>query len=80
MNSRYLPWYAIALALLVVGLAVGGVSMSTLLVALVVLACPVMMMFMMGSHGHGDDHDKAGGGTPGDANTRHDHGPTAGRS
>lgn len=80
MNSRYLPWYAIALALLVVGLAIGGVSMSTLLVALVVLACPVMMMFMMGSHGHGGDHDKAGRDKPPHMNNHHDHGTTSGRS
>lgn len=80
MNSRYLPWYAIALALLVVGLAIGGVSMSTLLVALVVLACPVMMMFMMGSRGHGDDHDNVGGDKPPHTNNQHDHGPTSSRS
>jgi hypothetical protein len=37
--------YAIALAIGVVGL---GVPASTLLFAALVLACPLMMMFMMG--------------------------------
>lgn len=79
MNSRNLRWYAIALALLVVGLSIGGAPMSTLLIALVVLACPVMMMVMMGSHGHSGDHDKAGD-KPAHVNNRHDHGPTSSRS
>lgn len=76
---RRQPWglYAIALAILVVGLVALGVPAQTLLFAAVVLACPLMMIFMMsgmhGGHGgHGgtdettDDHD-------------HDHRPTAGR-
>ena len=55
------PWglYAIALAILVVGLVALGVPASTLLFGAVVLACPVMMMFMMGGthggHGQADD-------------------------
>jgi CBS-domain-containing membrane protein len=52
------PWglYAIALATAVVGLVALGVPASTLLVAALALACPLMMMFMMaGMHGgHGD--------------------------
>ncbi|WP_328404846.1 hypothetical protein [Nocardia sp. NBC_00403] len=80
MNSRYLPWYALALALLVVGLAIGGVSMSTLLVALVVMACPVMMMLMMAGPGRGGGDDQLGNRKPLDKHKRHDHGPTSGRS
>jgi len=52
MKSR--PWglYAIALAVLVVGLVTLGVPASTLVVAALALACPLMMMFMMsGMHG-----------------------------
>jgi uncharacterized membrane protein HdeD (DUF308 family) len=50
--------YAIALAILVVGLVALGVPASTLLVAALVLACPLMMIFMMhGMHGgHGGTH------------------------
>jgi hypothetical protein len=48
--------YAIALAVLVVGLVALGVPASTLFL---VLACPLMMIFMMhGMHGgHGGTHD-----------------------
>ncbi|WP_280184612.1 DUF2933 domain-containing protein [Nocardia gipuzkoensis] len=56
MITRYLPWYALALAVLVAGLAISGVQVSTLLVLLVVSACPLMMMVMMGGHHvHGND-------------------------
>ena len=43
--------YAIALAILIVGLAFAGVPLQTMLFGLLVLACPLMMMFMMGGHG-----------------------------
>ena len=49
------PWgmYAIALAVLVVGLVWAGVPAQTLLVAALVLTCPLMMLVMMhGMHGH----------------------------
>jgi hypothetical protein len=45
-------WYAVALAILVVGLVWAGVPANTLLVAGLFLACPLMMLFMMrGMHG-----------------------------
>lgn len=44
---------------------------STLLLLLVVLACPLTMVFMMGGHGHGSD------GSSGDT---HQHRDSAGRS
>jgi Protein of unknown function (DUF2933) len=53
------PWglYAIALAILVVGLAALGVPASTLLVAALALTCPLMMIFMMrGMHGGQESH------------------------
>jgi hypothetical protein len=77
---RRQPWglYAIALAILVVGLLALGVPASTLLFAALVLACPLMMMLMMcGTTGTaGADHDREHGGRP---LNNHDHTPTAGR-
>ena len=52
MKRPTLALYAVALAILIVGLAVAGVPISTLLIGLALLACPLMMMFMMrGGHG-----------------------------
>jgi len=71
--------YAIALAILVVGLVALGVPASTLLFGALVLACPLMMMFMMGgmhgAHG-GAGQDREPGNA---ASNSHDHKPTAGR-
>jgi hypothetical protein len=75
------PWglYAIALAILVVGLVALGVPASTLLFGALVLACPLMMLLMMGGmhggHGGADRHDARG--VP--LSDGHDHGPTAGQ-
>ena len=74
--------YAIALAILVVGLVALGVPASTLLFAALVLVCPLMMMFMMGGMhggrgGHGTaGHDREPGSS---ASESHDHEPTVGR-
>jgi hypothetical protein len=47
-------WYAVALAILAVGLVWAGVPASTLLFGAVLLVCPVMMMVTMrGMHGEG---------------------------
>jgi hypothetical protein len=78
---RRQPWglYAIALAILAVGLVALGVPASTLLFAALALACPLMMMFMMGGmHGGrgGTDHDREHGSTASDG---HDRKPTADR-
>lgn len=78
---RRQPWglYAIALAILVVGLVTLGVPTSTLLLAALALTCPLMMMFMMGGMhgGHGTDDQ---GSKPGSRTSEsHDHEPTAGR-
>jgi hypothetical protein len=53
MKKEQMPRYALALAVLVVGLAFAGVPLSTLLVLPLVLACPLMMMFMMRGMNHG---------------------------
>ena len=54
---RRQPWglYAIAAAILVVGLTALGVPANTLLFGAFLLVCPLMMMFMMGGmhRGHG---------------------------
>ena len=58
--KRQLPLYVIALAILIVGLAAAGVPADTLLLGLLVLACPLMILFMMaGMHGgHGESGDQ----------------------
>lgn len=49
--------YAVAVAIGVVGALWVGVPAGTLVFAAVALACPLMMMFMMGGmHGGGDHH------------------------
>jgi len=63
MKREQLPLYAIALAVLIVGLAYAGVPLGTLVVLPLILACPLMMMFMMrgmggmgqGGMSHDDD-------------------------
>lgn len=53
MKRQQRGLYAIALAVLIVGLVYAGVPASTLLIAVLVLACPLMMLFMMGGMHHG---------------------------
>lgn len=60
MNKELLPRYAMAAAVLFVGLAFAGVPMSSLLVVPVVLICPLMMFVMMRGMGHGADHHSDG--------------------
>jgi hypothetical protein len=60
MKTEYLPWYALAVAIAFVGALAFGVPVSTLLLLAAVLACPLMMMFMMGGHGHRTDDRSAG--------------------
>jgi hypothetical protein len=67
MKRQHLGLYAIALAILIVGLSFAGVPLNTMLLGLLLLACPLMMMFMMGGHG---GH---GGGHGGSDEQRHDH-------
>ena len=62
MKREQLPIYALALAILVVGLAAVGVPLGTLFFSLAALACPLIMIFMMtdmhGGHGHGHGHGR----------------------
>ena len=84
--------YAVALAILVVGLVALGVPASTLLFAAFLLVCPLMMMFMMGGmhgghSGHGGPGDHGAAGPDRDSanpaserhNDHHGHTSTAGR-
>ncbi|MBN9634569.1 MAG: hypothetical protein J0H22_04955 [Actinobacteria bacterium] len=59
MKQRHFLWYSAALAAAIVGAIALGAPPVTVLLGLVVLACPVMMMFMMGHMGddHGAGHD-----------------------
>jgi len=63
MNKEQLPLYAVALAVLIVGLVFAGVPLSVLFVLPIVLICPLMMFFMMRGTDHGstprekDDHE-----------------------
>lgn len=75
MRRQQWGLYAIALAIVVVGLVALGVPAQTLLFAALVLACPLMMIFMMrGMHGGHEGHGGA------DQKTEdHDQYPTSGR-
>ena len=74
---RRQPWgmYAIAAAILVVGLIAFGVPANTLLFGAFVLVCPLMMMLMMGGMhgGHADADDPAQ--TPKHQDQHHDQDP-----
>lgn len=61
MRRQHLPLYAIALALLVIGALAVGVPASSLAIGLLVLACPLMMLFMHTGHG---GHDAGGSHAP----------------
>ena len=49
---------AAGLAVVAVGLVIVGVRPSTLLFGAVVLACPLMMLFMHGDRDGGDQHSR----------------------
>jgi hypothetical protein len=73
MMRQHLPYYAIAAAILIVGLVALGVPVSNLLFLGVFLVCPLMMMFMMRGMGAGkaadrNDDDDA----PKESNHNHD--------
>jgi hypothetical protein len=60
--------YAVAVAILVVGLVWAGVPASTLLIAGLVVVCPLMMFVMMrGMHGHESGPDDRTAPPAGDA-------------
>lgn len=79
MKRQHMQIAAVAAILVVIGLLFAGVSASTLFLLAIVLACPLMMLFMHGGHGGhgGGDHeriDRDDAGMPGrGANDRDDH-------
>lgn len=58
MNHQRMLGPALALGALVIALAVAGAPVVNLLPYLIFLACPLMMFFMMGGHGHGGGHGR----------------------
>ena len=56
MKGARWGWCAAGLAVVAVGLVVMGVRPSTVLIGAVVLACPLMMLFMHGGHDDGAQH------------------------
>ncbi len=63
MKRQHMMWYAAALiAVAVTALALGAPA-STVLLGLVVLACPLMMMFMMGGMQGGGSGGASGSNT-----------------
>jgi hypothetical protein len=63
MRSQHLPMYAIALAIVIVGALAAGVPATTLVFGLMALACPLMMLFMLGGHGRHDGAQAPGTGS-----------------
>ena len=58
MKGARWAWYAAGLAVVAVGLVIMGVRPSSVLFGAVVLACPLMMLFMHGGHGGGDHQSR----------------------
>jgi choline-glycine betaine transporter len=57
MKSSNYGLFAVAAAVVFVGVLLAGVPLETLALLLILLACPLMMIFMMkGMHGGGNDH------------------------
>lgn len=92
MNDKNYGLYAVALAIAFVGALALGVPLGTLALLAIVVACPLMMFFMMrGMHGQGmhgghdqhrDDRDEdpsPSSSSRGDPMHKHDHHTGPGR-
>ena len=77
-NNRNYGLYAIAVAIAFVGALVLGMPLGSLALLGIVVACPLMMFFMMrgmhGGHGGGDQHTDDS-----DSLRKHDHHHPGGR-
>jgi hypothetical protein len=65
MNNSRIPIYVVAAAVVAVALGVAGVPFTRMLPFALLLACPLMMVFMMkgmGGMGGGDKEDHTGHG------------------
>jgi Flp pilus assembly protein TadB len=78
VNSRQLPIYALALAILIVGLAAVGVPLGRVFFVLLVLACPLMMLVMMRGMGNRDEQGRKDR-QDDPSGHRHDQRPASGR-
>jgi hypothetical protein len=54
VKRQHTPLFAAALAIAIVGPLVVGVPLSTVAFGLLVLGCPLIMLFVHGGHGAGD--------------------------
>jgi hypothetical protein len=75
MKIPHIGWYAAALAAVLIGALAFGVPASTVFLLLIALACPLMMMFMMGGHGmggHGMNGSHGGANDAGDSRRHED--------
>jgi len=65
MNHKYVPWLVLAAVIVLIGLSWSGVSVTPVIYPLILLACPLMMIWMMrgmngGSGGSSNDADRSG--------------------
>lgn len=77
MTRNHLTYMLFGGAVLFGALVLFDVPLQSALLVAILLACPVMMLFMMGGHGHGAGHEErrpvadrdgeTGGGTSHDA-------------
>jgi hypothetical protein len=68
MKHKYVLWYVSGATILVLVLAVSGISLTPWIYVLVGLACPLMMMSMMGNTHGGQPRSGSGRGTKEDHN------------
>jgi hypothetical protein len=68
MKHKYVIWYASGATILVLVLAVSGISLTPWICVLVGLACPLMMMSMMDNTHGGHPRSGSGRGTKEDHN------------
>lgn len=86
MNRKNMPMFALVAGVAAIAALWAGVSASTIVLLALVLACPLMMVFMHGGGGHGGGghggggHAGHGAGPDGrDASATHHHDPAAGQ-
>jgi hypothetical protein len=77
MFAKYGKYLGVAGAALVAGLLLSGTPIRSFLPTLLLLACPIMMMFMMRGMGHGGHGGTAGNSSQGGQsdNCHGNHGP-----
>ena len=61
MRGKVMPYLLVAAGALAVGLVVAGTPVASLLPFVLLLACPLIMVFMMRGMGHGQGQAHQGG-------------------